>query len=86
LRLAGARGNARWRRSVYLDATTRPVVLRLADFEPADGPTQLRPNAARVQSVLFVVDTVNTKPGTAGSFSVSSVALGSSTPASSPDR
>ena len=86
IRLAGARDNARWRRSVYLDATTRPIVLRLSDFEPVDSRTQLRPNAARVQSVLFVVDTVNTKPGTAGSLHVSAVALGASQPDGSGQR
>lgn len=80
VRLAGARETARWRHSVYLDQSARPIVLRLSDFEPVDGATQLRPNAARVTSLLFVVDTVNSKPGTAGAVHVSAVALGASQP------
>ena len=64
----GARGGQRWRRSVYLDQTPRNYVVRLRDLEAVDRQTTLRPNVARVQTVLFVVDTLNTMPGSSGSF------------------
>jgi hypothetical protein len=61
----GAEGQ-RWRHSIYLDQTPRPVELSFAEFRPVD-PTQApTPPMATVQSVLFVVDTVNTKIGTNG--------------------
>jgi hypothetical protein len=72
------RGRAaqRWRHSVYLDATPRPIVLRVADFEPADAGTSGHPNVVPLQSLLFVIDTVNSRPGTAGEIVVSDVKLG----------
>jgi hypothetical protein len=76
VRLPGGPGGQRWRRSVYLDTTPRTVVVRLADFEPAEVATSRRPIAVPVQALLFVVDTINTAPGTAGSFWISDVRLG----------
>lgn len=70
------RGAQRWRRSVYVDETARPFVLRLQDFEPADQPTARRPIVTPIHSVLFVVDTVNTRPGSSGTVWLSDVALG----------
>jgi hypothetical protein len=76
LRLPHGAEDQRWRQSVYADETARPVVLSLQDFLPADRATSQRPIVAHVRSVLFVVDTINTSPGTAGTFWVSDVALG----------
>jgi hypothetical protein len=77
IRLPGGKdGGERWRRSVYLDETPRPIVLWLQDFEPVGPPTTRRPIVTPIQSVLFVVDTVNTKPGAAGSIWLSQVSLG----------
>ena len=67
IRLPGA-GGQRWRKSVYLDTTHRNYSVRLRDFESVDRPTSLRPNVARIQTILFVVDTLNTMPGSKGSF------------------
>jgi hypothetical protein len=66
VRLPGGPGGHRWRRSVYLDETPRTFSLPLRDFESAERQTTLRPNVARVQTVLFVVDTLNTAPGHEG--------------------
>ena len=65
-----ARGNGglRWGRSVYVDATPRPFSVALADLDPLDRRSPLRPIAARVQSILLVVDTLNAKPGTEGAI------------------
>jgi hypothetical protein len=76
IRLPGGQDGQRWRHSVFVDTTPRPIAVRLADFEPADVATSRRPNAAPLHSLLFVVDTVNTKPGTAGTLWISEVRLG----------
>jgi hypothetical protein len=75
IRLPGHRGE-RWRHSVYLDETPRRLSLMLQDFEPAESGTSLRPNVALVQDLLFVVDTVNTLPGTDGEIAISEIRLG----------
>jgi hypothetical protein len=61
---------------VYLDQTPRTYILRLRDFESAERPTTLRPFVARVQTLLFVIDTLNTTPGSEGTFWISKVRLG----------
>jgi hypothetical protein len=76
VRLPGGRDGQRWRHSVFVDTTTRSITVRLADFEPADVATTRRPIAAPVQALLFVVDTINTKPGTVGTLWISDVRLG----------
>jgi hypothetical protein len=76
IRLPGA-GGQRWRRSVYVDETHRAYSVRLRDFAAVDRPTTLRPNVARVQAILFVVDTLNTMPGNKGSFWIFDPKIGS---------
>lgn len=68
-------GGQRWRRSVYLDETTRTISFPLEEFEPADPASVLRPTAARIRSVLVVVDTLNTRPGTRGVVTVIGLSL-----------
>jgi hypothetical protein len=75
VRLPGGPGQ-RWRRSIFVDQTARPVVVRLQDFEPADAPTTRRPVVAPIQTLLFVVDTVNSRPGSTGTIWLSEVTLG----------
>ncbi len=65
----------RWRRSVYLDATAKPQVVTLQDFEPAETASLLRPTAARIRSVLVVVDTLNSAPGARGVVTISAISL-----------
>ncbi len=66
----------RWRRSVYLDETTRQVAVFFDDARPAGATTQRRLPLGQVRDVLFVVDTVNTKPGSAGQFWIDDVLYG----------
>jgi hypothetical protein len=61
---------------VYIDQTPRLIDLSLSELEPVGPATSLRPVVARVQSVLLVVDTVNTAPGSSGSFRISGVVFG----------
>lgn len=70
-----AGGGERWVRSVYADPTPREVHVRLVDFSPAERETSRRPVAARLQSLLFVVDAPNTPPGATGTIRVSAVTL-----------
>jgi len=58
----------RWQRSIYLDARPRDVIVRFADMAPigSSGTVDL----ALADTVLFVVDTTNTLPGTQGTFTV----------------
>lgn len=61
----------RWLRSVYLDREKRPVVVPFADMtraEPAAGTSVL--DRARIRSVLIVVDTVNSSPGSGGTIEI----------------
>ena len=78
VRLPEGRGRVaqRWRTSVYVGTTPTRIELRLQDFEPADRPTQRRPIVTPLQSLLFVVDTINARPGTTGRFWLSDVTLG----------
>lgn len=72
----GAEGE-RWRRSVYLDSTVREVVVPFSSMLSTDhGPNvKLTPRLGEVRTVLFVVDTVNARPGTSGRFVLDEVRL-----------
>ncbi|HET9270681.1 MAG TPA: hypothetical protein VFO31_21030, partial [Vicinamibacterales bacterium] len=76
IRTPGGADGRRWRRSVYLDQTPRVIDLALSELEPVGPATALKPIVARVQSVLFVIDTVNAAPGTSGRVWLSGVLLG----------
>jgi hypothetical protein len=69
---AGERGV----RSVYLDETSREIAVFFDDMTPAGFTTSRRPLLADVQSVMFVVDSTNTKPGAAGQFWIDEVKYG----------
>lgn len=75
LRLPSGKDGERWGRSVYLDETPRPIVVPLSEFEPIGRTTLLRPVVARIREVLFVVDTVNTTPGSRGTIWFADIAL-----------
>jgi hypothetical protein len=76
-RLPGGVDGERWSRSVYLDPTPRPITVRMTDVVPVGFtpvPTR-RPVVARVKSILFVLDTLNTAPGTSGEVLLKDVRL-----------
>jgi len=56
----------RWRRSVYLDTVRRTVDVAFEDFRPVTSGGTSRLDLSTIESVLFVVDTVNTKVGSNG--------------------
>lgn len=76
VRLPGSPEGQRWGTSVYLDQQERRVVVRLEDLEPIGRTSSLRPVVARIRSLLFVMDTVNTAPGSAGDVWLRQVSLG----------
>jgi hypothetical protein len=58
----------RWQRSVYLDSTTRDVIVRFDEMTPVGSSGALETGTA--DTVLFVVDTTNTSPGTSGTVTI----------------
>jgi len=72
----------RWTRSVFLDETLRRLALPIRDFLPAGHDTQLA--AGAIESVLFVIDGVNTALGQSGQVWFDNVGLGSAAPAGVP--
>lgn len=65
----------RWERSAFVTSTESDHVVRLADMTPV-GPTHSpRAPLPAIRTLLFVVDTTNTKPGTSGQIWLSDVRL-----------
>ena len=65
LRSPGDASGRRWQRSIYLDQTPRRLDLPFRDFRPIGDEPPIA-DLASVQSVLFVVDAVNTRIGSNG--------------------
>ena len=63
---AGDGGSDRWARSVYLDASDQEHTVFFDDMVPMGQTRTLKPPLSSVSSLLFVVDTTNTKPGASG--------------------
>jgi hypothetical protein len=59
----------RWQRSIYLDAEPRDVIVPFAEMTPVDTRATFDPMVA--DTILFVVDTTNTMPGSSGRFTIS---------------
>lgn len=65
----------RWAKSFYLGPELRTVDLKLSDFRGIDPPTNDRPPLDKVDSLLLVVDTLNTLPGTSATISIAELWL-----------
>ena len=59
----------RWRRSVYFDTTPRDITVVFGELVPVAASGTFDP--AATDTILFVVDTMNTRPGTSGRFTIS---------------
>ena len=70
---ASAGEGERWRRSVYLDQTPRTIELPFADFRPVSRTSAAQPVLSKVDAVLFVIDTVNTKIGANGQITIDDI-------------
>jgi hypothetical protein len=74
VQLRSQRG-ARWGRSFYAGLAPRRVELLFRDFIPLGEGAASEPELAQVDALLLVVDTVNTRPGTAGQLGIAEVWL-----------
>ena len=72
---AGVEHGERWQRSVYVDETPREITVFFDETTPVGATATRRPALAQVQSLMFVVDTVNTAAGTAVRLMVDAVRL-----------
>lgn len=66
LRAPTAQGGDRWGATFYVGTSLRSIDLRLADFRALGPVGSERPAFDRVDSLLLVIDTLNTWPGTQG--------------------
>jgi hypothetical protein len=66
LREPAGEAGYRWQRSVYLDTGPREITVDFGDLRPAGATPRELPILANVDSILLVVDTVNTPLGGAG--------------------
>ncbi len=58
----------RWQRSIYLDSESRDIIVPFDEMTPVGSGPPFDP--ALADTLLFVVDTTNTAPGTEGSFTI----------------
>ena len=63
----------RWGRTFYAETGPRIVDLALATFAPIGVTSSSQPPLDRVDSLLFVVDTLNTLPGRSGNITITEV-------------
>ena len=66
---------------MYLDAQPHDVVVPLADMTRAGEPRGPMPAFSRFDTLLFVVDTLNSMPGSSGSFALRDIRTYSRRPA-----
>lgn len=71
----GDRESDRWARSVYVDSSDQEYTVYFDDMMPVGQTRTFEPPLAAVRSLLFVVDTTNTKPGASGRIWLRSAAL-----------
>jgi hypothetical protein len=65
----------RWQRSVYVDTSAEERIVRFDDLRPVGSRDARMIPTRDLRSVMFVVDTTNTKTGTSGRIWVSDVAF-----------
>lgn len=75
VQLRAGSATERWGRTFYADPHTRIVDLPLRSFLPIGTTSAEAPPLERVTSLLFVVDTLNNRPGASGSMTLSEVAF-----------
>jgi len=76
LRVPKGQDGERWHRSIYLDTMAHPITIAFSDLTPLGATSQPRPDLAAVQSVLFVVDTVNANIGASGQVWIDEIKYG----------
>ena len=74
VQLRAPRSGARWRRSVVIDRCPETLLVTFADMVAVDQAPLPIP-LGDIDSVLFVVDTINTPPGRRGTLWIDDVRL-----------
>jgi|KBSMisStandDraft_5_1062788.scaffolds.fasta_scaffold62855_2 hypothetical protein len=64
-----------WARSVYIDTVDQERTVFFDDLIPVAGAGTDKPPRAEIRAVLFVIDAVNTRPGTSGRLWITNPAL-----------
>ena len=72
----GAGEDSRWQHSFYADQRDRRVRLPVRDFTPVEAPNSGLESVSGVDSLLFVVDTVNYQRNSSGELQISGLRLG----------
>ena len=70
---ASAGTDSRWRRSVYVDQMPRTIEVPFADFHGISTSMPGHPDLSHIDSVLFVIDTVNTRIGSNGQVQIDDI-------------
>ena len=75
VRVPGTGQGRSWHRSVYVDDSTRALSVTFDEMRPLEATTTGGPVLADVRDVLFVIDTVNTRPGVNGQLWIDDISL-----------
>ncbi len=75
LQLRAGPATERWGKTFYADEEPRVVELSLRNFLPIGATSTAAPPLARIDALLFVVDTLNSRPGASGSMTLSEIAF-----------
>jgi hypothetical protein len=76
IRASGVQGGQRWGRSFHVDPSLRSLEWPLASFRPMEPrTTPAAPPLDRIDSLLLVIDTLNTLPGTSGAIRIAGLSL-----------
>jgi hypothetical protein len=70
LRAPGAQEGERWGKSFYVGPDLETIELRFSEFLPVGLVSTERPPLAGIDSLLLVVDTLNSAPGSAGRMAI----------------
>jgi hypothetical protein len=65
----------RWQRSVYVDRFDQDRTVFFDDMTPVGATRSEKPPLEKIRALLFVVDLVNTKPGTSGQVWIKNLTL-----------
>lgn len=65
----------RWQRSIYLDSTARNIAIPFSEMMPVGVTSRFHFTPAEIDTLLFVIDTTNSSPGTSGQFTLSNLTV-----------
>jgi hypothetical protein len=76
LRAPGQGQGRSWHQSAYVDETPRTLIVPFDAMQPLESTTTGSVDLPQVRDILFVVDTINTRPGVSGQLWLDEVRLG----------